>query len=117
MEFVSCDLTGKLKEKGFPVKTFKTKTESSFGPTERRVVDIQPTISQVLEWIRKEHDIDIEVLTYHTFAPARHRAYAARIVTLNIDETLNRIEDTEMHIKWEDAAVWAIEYVVNNMII
>ena len=25
MEFVSCDLMEKLKEKGFPVKTFKTK--------------------------------------------------------------------------------------------
>jgi hypothetical protein len=114
MEFVSCDLTGKLKKKGFPVKT---KVEGKFGLTEMKVVDIQPTISQVLEWIREEHDIDIEVLTYHTFAIARRRAYAARIVTLNIDETLNRIEDTEMHIKWSDAAVWAIEYVVNNMII
>ena len=114
MEFVSCDLTGKLKEKGFPVKT---KVEGKFGLTEMKVVDIQPTISEVLGWIREEQDIDIEILTYHTFAPARHRAYAARIVTLNIDETLNRIEDTEMHIKWEDAAVWAIEYVVDYMII
>ena len=114
MEFVSCDLTGKLKEKGFPVKT---KVEGKFGLTEMKVVDIQPTISQVLEWIREEQDIDIEILTYHTFASRRRRAYAARIVTLNIDETLNRIEDTEMHIKWEDAALWAIEYVVDNMII
>lgn len=117
MEFVSCDLTEKLKEKGFPVKTFKTKIEGKSAQTEMKVVDIKPTIPQVLEWIRKEHDIDIEVLTYHTFAPARHRAYLARIVTLNIDETLNRIEDTEMHIKWEDAALWAIEYVINYMII
>ena len=114
MEFVSCVLTGKLKEKGFPVKA---KIEGSFGLTEMREVDIQPTISQVLEWIRKEHDIDIEVLTYHTFATARRRAYTARIVTLNIDETLNRIEDPEMHIKWSDAAMWAIEYVIDNMII
>lgn len=114
MEFVSCDLTGKLKEKGFPVKT---KVEGKFGLTEMKVVDIQPTISQVLEWIRDEQDIDIEVLTYHTFATARRRAYAARIVTLNIDETLNRIEDPEMHIKWSDAALWAIEYVIDNMII
>ena len=114
MEFVSCDLTGKLKEKGFPVKT---KVEGKFGLTEMKVVDIQPTISQVLEWIRKEQDIDIEVLAYHTFATARRRAYAARIVTLNIDETLNRIEDPEMHIKWSDAALWAIEYVIDNMII
>ena len=114
MEFVSCDLTGKLKKKGFPVKT---KVEGKFGLTEMKVVDIQPTISQVLEWIRKEQDIDIEVLTYHTFATVRRRAYVARIVTLNIDETLNRIEDTEMHIKWEDAALWAIEYVVDNMIV
>lgn len=114
MEFVSCDLTGKLKKKKFPIKT---KIEGKFGLTEMREVDIQPTISQVLEWIRKEHDIDIEILTYYTFAPARHRAYAARIVTLNIDETLNRIEDTEMHIKWEDAALWAIEYVIDYMIL
>ena len=120
MEFVSCDLTGKLKEKGFPVKT---KVEGKFGLTEMKVVDIQPTISEVLEWIRDEQDIDIEILTYHTFAPARHRAYAARIVTLNIDETLNgyetlnRIEDPEMHIKWEDAALWAIEYVIDYMIV
>ena len=114
MEFVSCDLTGKLKEKGFPVKT---KVEGKFGLTEMKVVDIQPTISEVLEWIREEQDIDIEILTYHTFAPARHRAYSARIVTLNIDETLNRLEDPEMHIKWENAALWAIEYVVDYMII
>ena len=114
MEFVSCDLTGKLKKKGFPVKT---KVEGKFGLTEMKVVDIQPTISQVLEWIREEQDIDIEILTYHTFASRRRRAYAARIVTLNIDETLNRIEDPEMHIKWSDAALWAIEYVIDNMII
>ena len=114
MEFVSCDLTEKLKKKKFPIKT---KIEGKFGLTEMRDVDIQPTISQVLEWIRKEYDIDIEILTYHTFAPARHRAYAARIVTLNIDETLKRIEDTEMHIKWEDAALWAIEYVIDYMIV
>lgn len=31
MEFVSCELTGKLKEKGFPVKT---KVEGKFGLTE-----------------------------------------------------------------------------------
>ena len=89
MEFVSCDLTGKLKKKGFPVKT---KVEGKFGLTEMKVVDIQPTISQVLEWIRDEQDIDIEVLTYHTFASKRRRAYAARIVTLNIDETLKNTE-------------------------
>ena len=56
MEFVSCDLTGKLKKKKFPIKT---KVEGKFGLTEMKVVDIQPTISQVLEWIRKEQDIDI----------------------------------------------------------
>ena len=52
MEFVSCDLMGKLKKKKFSIKT---KIEGKFGLTEMREVDIQPTISQVLEWIRKEN--------------------------------------------------------------
>lgn len=114
MYWVNQELTGKLKAKGFPVKT---NIEGVFGLTEIKQVDILPEVSEVLEWIREEHDIDIEVLTYHTFATARRRAYAARIVTLNIDETLNRIEDPEMHIKWSDAVLWAIEYVIDNMII
>lgn len=99
------DILIKLKEKGCPVnKTDGVMTEFK--------------ISQILHWIREEQDIDIEILTYHTFASARHRAYAARIVTLNMfDETLNRIEDPEMHIKWEDAALWAIEYVIDYMIV
>lgn len=136
MEFVNYIIAKKLKEKGFPQrpdyfnyssyydwdglrKIYSLSNASVwFDPNiSRDNIYFAPTIPQVLEWIRKEQDIDIEVLTYHTFATARRRAYAARIVTLNIDETLNRIEDTEMHIKWGDAALWAIEYVVNNMII
>lgn len=123
-DFVSFELAKKLKGKGFNedcytvYNTATMRIERSLTTwKDYKGVIIAPTIAQVLKWLIKEHDIDIEILTYHTFATARHRAYAARIVTLNIDETLNRIEDPEMHIKWEDAAVWAIEYVIDNMIV
>ena len=125
MEFVNYIIAKKLKEKGFAELCFGHywkdggEFEMDMPPHNyhRDRYVSAPTIDQVLKWIRKEQDIDIEVLTYHTFATARRRAYAARIVTLNIDETLNRIEDPEMHIKWSDAALWAIEYVIDNMII
>ena len=136
MEFVNYIIAKKLKEKGFPQrpdyfnyssyydwdglrKIYSLSNASVwFDPNiSRDNIYFAPTIPQVLEWMRKEHDKDIEILTYHTFASRRRRAYAARIVTLNIDETLNRIDDPEMHIKWSDAALWAIEYVIDNMII
>ena len=98
------DILIKLKEMGCPI-----------NKTDGAITEFK--ISLILHWIREEQDIDIEILTYHTFASRRRRAYAARIVTLNIDETINRIEDPEMHIKWTDAALWAIEYVVDNMIV
>ena len=124
MEFVNYIIAKKLKEKGFSDLCFGHyfggifQTDMPPKQYQKEKYVSAPTIDQVLNWIRKEHDIDIDILTYHTFASARHRAYAARIVTLNMfDETLNRIEDPEMHIKWEDAALWAIEYVIDYMII
>lgn len=56
-DFVTFEIVAKLKEVGFPIKT---KTEGKFGLTEIKEVEILPTISQVLKWLREEKYIHIE---------------------------------------------------------
>ena len=48
-DFVTLEIAKKLKEKWFPIKT---KTEGKFGLTKVKEVEILPTISQVLKWLR-----------------------------------------------------------------
>lgn len=55
-DFVTFEIAKKLKEKGFPIKT---KTEGKWGLTELKEVDILPTISQVLKWLRDEKGLHI----------------------------------------------------------
>lgn len=57
-DLVTFEIAKKLKEKGFPIKT---KTEGKFGLTKVKEVEILPTISQVLKWLREEKSFHLMV--------------------------------------------------------
>lgn len=113
MYFVTFEIAKKLKEKGFPIKT---KTEGKFGLTKVKEVEILPTISQVLKWLREEKNMFIEMFLYNG-----KYSYSVKSVTqiceddlfheyLN-DGTANKEYDT-----YEEAALAGVNYCLENLI-
>ena len=108
-DFVHFELANKLKEKGFPIKT---KTEGKLGLTELKEVDILPTISQVLKWLRKEKNIfiHIDVYTNDKFD------YFFGIATKGDETWEMEYVGEEDYKTYELAALAGIEYVLDNLI-
>ena len=112
-DFVTFDLAKKLKEKGFPIKT---KTEGKFGLTKVKEVEILPTISQVLKWLREEKNMFIEMFLYNG-----KYSYLVKSVTQICEDDLFHeclSEDTanEEYDTYEEAALAGIEYCLYNLI-
>ena len=108
-DFVTLEIAKKLKEKGFPIKT---KTEGKFGLTKLKEVEILPTISQVLKWLRKKYFIHISTKPY----PCEDglmwlyeiRKFSEYIIAIVADKTGFTQE--------EQAALAGIEYTLDNLI-
>ena len=121
--FISFELAKKLKEKGYAGQTdtmYKSDGrivryacrvpvyESSLYP--------RPTISQALKWLREENGCHIEIS-----ANASGYLYVVSDVpsrggTDRCSSGLNGPNDGGTWDKWEDCALGAIEYVLNNLI-
>ena len=110
-DFVTLEITKKLKEKGFPIKT---KTEGKFGLTKVKEVEILPTISQVLKWLREEKDIDLVIspVFFYDDVLGKMREYGCKVFA----PLLNKPEHCSYHEEWEQAAIAGIEYVIDNLI-
>jgi hypothetical protein len=122
-DFVTFEIAKKLKEKGFPIKT---KTEGKFGLTEVKEVEILPTISQVLKWLREEKDIHIEpciladadidadgkVINEFTY-------WSFSIMSIANGDMIyfeyEHIDDMRFD-SYEEATIDGIEYVIDNLI-
>lgn len=112
-DFVTYEITLKLKEKGFPIKT---KTEGKFGLTKVKEVEILPTISQVLKWLREEKNMFIEIFLYNG-----KYSYLVKSVTQICEndlfhECLNDGTANEEYDTYEEAALAGIEYIIDNLI-
>lgn len=120
MEICNFELAKKLKEKGFLIKT---KTEGKWGLTELKEVDTLPTISQVLKWLREEKKLHIEI-SFGCYGFCWD-------LTLNIKyvegynnsewdlldwEQYKDIDNQGNHSTYEECALCAIEYVLDNLI-
>ena len=112
MKFVSKDLTTKLKEKGF---TFELPITYDGKGIYSHFVD--PQISHVLEWLREEKDIDIVIypIDRNTIYMGGEKYILSIYFCGKRDYKIHK-DNNDKFIKWEDACIAGIEYVINNLI-
>ena len=108
-DLVPFDLAKKLKEKGFPIKT---KTEGKFGLTKLKEVEILPTISQVLKWLRVKYSIHISTKPY-SCEDGLMWMYEIRKFNKYI---IFVIANKTGFVEEEQASIASIEYVIDNLI-
>ena len=135
MEFVTFEIAKKLKEKGFREECFARyhcndrayfernsyhpNTESIFycynndKDLGRFYIDA-PTISQVLNWLRREKEIDIVINPIFTYDDNlnRIREYGCDIFA----PQLNKPHGTNYYISYEKVALEGIEYTLDILI-
>ncbi len=152
MEFVSFELAKKLKEKGFPqVKKNTIAMYSEDGEWYSLSTSLDdfyyifedfdehdyvcPTISQVLKWLRKEKNIDIEI--HADVGMLGNKVYTPFIstyteFTLETSPEIVRCRQKKFNPtrplpheiipalvyskEWEEAALMGIEFVLNKLI-
>lgn len=119
-DFVTLEIAKKLKEKGFPIKT---KTEGKFGLTKVKEVEILPTISQVLKWLREERKIHIEIgfgcygFCWDLTLNIKYvEGYNNSEWDLLDGEKYKEIDNQGNHSTYEQCALCAIEYILDNLI-
>lgn len=136
MKFVDKQLAIKLKEKGFdrpclgfynPIQdelqlycannkdvTYKNILTSVY---KNKVLVDAPTIEQVLKWLREEKDIDIviEPIDRNTIYMGGEKYILAIYFCGKRDYKIHK-DNNDKFVKWEDACIAGIEYVINNLI-
>ena len=91
-------------------------TEGTKDISLRHLVDA-PTISQVLKWLREEKDIDIVIypIDRNTIYMGGEKYILSICFCGKRDYKINK-DNNDKFVKWEDAAIAGIEYVINNLI-
>ena len=136
MKFVNKQLAMILKEKGFkepcfgfynPIQdelqlyyannkdvTYKNILTSVY---KNKVLVDAPTIEQVLEWLREKKDIDIVIypIDRNTIFMGGEK-YILSIYFCGKRDYKIHIDNNDKFVKWEDACIAGIEYVINNLI-
>lgn len=113
-DFVTFEIAKKLKEKGFEwvkITTYNPKTKV-------RNNHLEPTISQVLKWLRKEKKISVEVGIHCSLKwMCTIYGFSGELVDFT-QYTHNGIDDTVfiLYDSYEKAALAGIEYVLDNLI-
>ena len=105
-------ITNRLKEKGF---TFELPITYNGNGTYYH--SVEPRISQVLDWLRTEKNIDIVI--YPVDASTVFMGGEKYILSVyNCGKRDLRIynDGNDKFVKWEDAAVAGIKYVLDNLI-
>lgn len=105
-------ITNRLKEKGF---TFELPIRYDGKGTYYHYVE--PRISQVLDWLRTEKNIDIIIYPVDASVFMGCEKYILSIYNCGKrDYKILNNNKINYHVKWEDAAVTGIEYVLENLI-
>lgn len=136
MNFIDKQLALKLKEKGFnkpclgfynPIQdelqlycannkdvTYKNILTSVY---KNKVLVDAPTIEQVLKWLREEKDIDIVIypIDRNTIFMGGEKYILAIYFCGKRDYKIHK-DNNDKFVKWEDACIAGIEYVINNLI-
>ena len=110
--FLCMSITNRLKEKGF---TFELPVTYDGKGTYNH--SVEPRISQVLDWLRTEKNIDIVI--YPIDRCTLYMGGEKYILSVYHDgrrEYKIHHDNIDKYVKWEDAAVAGIEYVLDNLI-
>ena len=112
-KFLCISITNRLKEKGFgfdlPI-LYDFKNQKYYYSQE-------PRISQVLDWLRTEKNIDIVIypIDRSTIFMGGEK-YILSIYDDGKRDMRIHLDGDDKFVKWEDAAVAGIEYVLDNLI-
>lgn len=135
-EIVNFEVAKKLKETGFRKKCLyryhtysKTPHINEVNPKLARKIDYSeffkcynlyvdsdidaPTIEQVLEWLRKEKELYIEIYMYHNCY--LWEIYNTKIYDADFTQKSEKYSEIEYE-TYEQAALAGIEYVLDNLI-
>lgn len=138
IDFVTHRISEKLKEKGFREKCFATYTSYSETlklneiNTDKRPVDYKlnieefrecynyytyivdaPTIAQVLKWLRKEKRIDAGAIWSND-----DKVWVGYVNDMNMPDLVSDyVLPNNSYDSYEDAALHAIEYILDNNLI
>lgn len=105
-------ITNRLKEKGF---TFDLPIRYDGKGTYYH--SVEPRISQVLDWLRTEKNIDIVVIPIDGSTVYMGGEKYLFLIYKDCQRDFNTIRNNHtQHVKWEDAAVAGIEYVISNLL-
>ena len=112
-KFLNIYITNRLKEKGFgfDLPIIYDYSKGTYYHS------VEPRISQVLDWLRTEKNIDIVI--YPVDASTVFMGGEKYILSVyNCGRRDMRIHNNNIdkYVKWEDAAVAGIEYVLDNLI-
>ena len=110
--FLRMSITNRLKEKGF---TFELPVTYDGKGTYHH--SVEPRISQVLDWLREEKNIDIVI--YPIDRCTLYMGGEKYILSVYHDgrrEYKIHNNNIDKYITWDDAAVVGIEYVLGNLI-
>ena len=110
-KFLCMSITNRLKAKGF---TFDLPIEYDGKGTYYH--SVEPRISQVLDWLRTEKNIDIVI---YPIDPTLYKGGEKYILSVYINGKRDyklRDNNVDKYVTWEDAAVVGIEYVLGNLI-
>ena len=112
-KFLCMSITNRLEEKGFSydlpiIYDYKNQTYQH---------SVEPRISQVLDWLRTEKNIDIVIypVDANTLFMGGEK-YILSIYHNGKRDMKIHFNGNDKFVKWEDAAVGGIEYVLDNLI-
>lgn len=127
-DYVDFEVAKKLKEKGYPQRTFGKYDmqgacyieDGNFYEngciTEVARAYTSPNIYQVMKWLRNEKNIHTEIFLYN----GKYSPFIYSITQICKDdyfhECLNENPIDEEYDTYEQAAIAGIEYVLNNLI-
>lgn len=112
-KFLCMSITNRLKEKGFwfdlPIR-YDYKNQTYYH-------SVEPRISQVLDWLRTEKNIDIVIYPVDPCTVFMGgEKYILSVYNCGRRDMRIHNNNIDYHVKWEDAAVAGIEYVLDNLI-
>ena len=111
-KFLCMSITNRLKEKGF---TFDLPVTYDGKGTYYH--SVEPRISQVLDWLRTEKDIDIVIYPVDTSTVFMGgEKYILSIYNYGKRDVRIHNDGDYIFVKWEDAAVAGIEYVLDKLL-
>lgn len=111
-KFLCISITNRLKEKGF---TFELPITYDGNGTYYH--SVEPRISQVLDWLRTEKNIDIVIYPVDASTVFMGgEKYILSVYDCGRRDLKIHNNGNDKFVKWEDAAVAGIEYVLDNII-